>query len=78
VIELARGRGLAVEEAELPPAALDDADELFLVGTGLELTPVVELDGRAIGAGTVGPVTAALATAYGELVRSQGTPIYPG
>jgi len=36
------------------------SDECFLTGTAAELVPVVEVDGRAIGKGKPGPVTAKL------------------
>ena len=75
ILELAPGLGLEVEEAELDASALFEASELFLCGTGIEVQPVVELEGRAVGSGDVGPVTAAVAGAYGALVRSEGTPI---
>ena len=39
--------------------------------------PIVELDGRAIGAGTRGPVAARLQTLYEEVVIAEGEPI-PG
>jgi branched-chain amino acid aminotransferase len=33
------------------------ADEVFFVGTGAEVTPVVEVDDRSIGNGKPGPLT---------------------
>jgi branched-chain amino acid aminotransferase len=76
VVELAVSLGVPVEER---PFALFDvwtADEVILTGTGIEVQAVVEVDGRPIGSGVVGPVAGRLIEAYGEHVRSHGTPIW--
>jgi branched-chain amino acid aminotransferase len=49
------------------------ADEVFCTGTMGEIASVVEIDGRPIGAGSVGPVTLRTAALYQEHVRSNGT-----
>jgi branched-chain amino acid aminotransferase len=53
------------------------ADECFLTGTGAELGPVVEVDARPIGTGRPGPISLRLGQAFRELVRSEGTAVYP-
>ena len=78
VMDLARRRGLGVVERDLTTTEVINADEVFLTGTGTELTPVVEVDGRRIGAGEAGPVTSDLYEAYHALVHSEGTPIEEG
>ena len=45
------------------------ADEAFMTGTAAEVTPVRELDDRAIGDGKPGPVTKAMQRAYFALIR---------
>ncbi len=50
VVDLARGEGIEIVEAELTVADAWTADEIFLTGTGAEIVPVRELDGRSIGA----------------------------
>jgi len=60
VIELARGLGIPVEERAFTLAELQAADEVFLSGTTTEVRPSVEVDGRKIGDGRVGPVARAL------------------
>jgi D-alanine transaminase len=60
VIELGRELGLPVREQGITVAELARASELFLTGTTTDVTPIVELDGRAIGAGTPGRVARAL------------------
>ena len=70
VIELARGLGLPVREADLDLYDAATADEAFLTSTSLCLCPVVTVNGRPVGdAGQVyGPVTRRLIDAYRELV----------
>lgn len=67
VIELARGRGIAVREGLLPVADLRGADEVFLSSTGGGVIGISRVDGVAVGgrpAGVFGPVTAQLQSAY--------------
>jgi branched-chain amino acid aminotransferase len=62
-------------ERDLSTTEALNADEVFLTGTGTELTPVVEVDGRRIGTGAAGPVTTDLYESYQAVVHAQGTPI---
>ncbi len=67
VIELARGRGLAVREAPLPAADLRRADEVFLSSTGGGVIGISRVDGVPVGGrrdGEFGPVTRTLQDAY--------------
>lgn len=76
VLELARDLGLPAEERLLTLHDVYAADECFLTGTGAEVAPVVEVDGRTIGAGRPGPVTQRLNAAFRDLARRSGTPVY--
>ena len=76
VMELAAESGLKVSEPNLTRYDLFNADECFLTGTGAEVVPVVKIDGRVIGAGKPGPVTADLVTRYHALTKASGEPIY--
>lgn len=69
VLTLAREEGIAVVEQQFPREALLLADEAFLTGTAAEITPVREVDDRAIGNGSVGPVTRLLQERYFSVVR---------
>ncbi|MDR2013050.1 MAG: branched-chain amino acid transaminase [Rhodanobacter sp.] len=60
VITLAGKLGYAVEERDLPREALYTADEVFMVGTAAEITPVRSVDRKPVGAGKPGPITKAL------------------
>ena len=68
VLELARERGLAVEECVLEPEELLRADEAFLTSSLRALAPLVRVDGRAVGSGAPGPLTRRVMAAYAELV----------
>ncbi len=77
VLGLARVQGIPAEERVFTLHDVYTADECFLTGTGAEVGPVVEVDGRAVGDGRPGPITARLLAAFHEMVRREGTPIYP-
>jgi len=62
---------LTVAIEPLNPKRLPEADELFLCGTGLEIIPLISLDGKPIGKGTIGPITDRLARWYRDLVTGQ-------
>ncbi len=65
VLELARAAHLSTREMPLAPYDLYTADECFLSGTGTELVPVREIDGRALPA-CPGPVFERCARAFAE------------
>ncbi len=67
VMELARDRGIPIVERALIPSELESADEVFVTGTAVEVTPVSEIDDHRF---TVGPITLALIEDYDALVRA--------
>ena len=69
VMELAHAAGIECREATLTRYDLYTSDECFLTGTAAEVIPVVEIDGRKVGAGTPGPITARLTADFHTLVR---------
>jgi branched-chain amino acid aminotransferase len=75
ILELARRSGLDVREDPFTRLDVWTADECFITGTGAEVVPVVECDGRTIGDGRPGPVTRDLIRAFRELVAREGVPI---
>jgi branched-chain amino acid aminotransferase len=68
VMTLARERGLEAREELFSRDYVLTSDEAFLVGTGAEVTPVIELDNRKIGDGKRGPVTTELQQLYFDSV----------
>ena len=69
VIELAAQMGIACDQIPLTRHDVFIADECFLTGTAAEVIPVVKLDKRPIGGGSVGPVTQQLSAAFKKLVH---------
>jgi branched-chain amino acid aminotransferase len=68
VIALAGELGIPVVEKRITRDEVYIADEAFFTGTAAEVTPIREVDGRAIGSGTRGPVTARLQGLYFDQV----------
>jgi branched-chain amino acid aminotransferase len=73
VVTLAREMGLTVVEGRLTRDQLWLADEVFFTGTAAEVTPVREVDNRAIGEGTVGPITKRVQARFFEVARGSDT-----
>jgi branched-chain amino acid aminotransferase len=74
VIELARSKEIIAREKDF---TLDDvfmADEAFVTGTYGGLTSVVAVDGRTIGNGEPGPITALLAEARDQAFDDETRP----
>jgi len=74
VITLMRELGLDVTERLVARDELYMADEVFMVGTAAEVTPVREVDDRAVGAGARGPITARVQERYFQVVRGKEVP----
>ena len=70
VLELCRDLAIPAFEKPFSLTQVYDADEAFVTGTFGGLTPVVEVDGRAIGAAGQGPITTRLAARYAELIEA--------
>ena len=64
VMAIARALGLAVEERAFTPEELFAAREAFISGAGTLVLPVVAVDGRPIGNGGPGTITAELRRRY--------------
>lgn len=68
VITIAKDLGYQVVEQVLPREMLYVADEVFLVGTAAEVSPVRSVDKITVGAGRRGPITGALQKRFTEIV----------
>jgi branched-chain amino acid aminotransferase len=71
IMELARDAGVRVLERSIDRTELYVADEVFLCGTGAQVSPVIEIDHRPIGSGAVGPLTSRIKDAYFDAVRGR-------
>jgi len=67
LLELAAQAGIRAREAPLAPYDLYTADECFLTGTGAELIPVREVEGRPVQV-CPGPVYKGLLARYREVI----------
>lgn len=75
VLELCEELGIPAEVGDFSTTQLYTADEAFVTGTMGGLTPVVSVDGRTIGEGERGPITALLVDAYAKLTVGSGTAV---
>jgi branched-chain amino acid aminotransferase len=75
VLELAAEAGLDRDVRDFSLTDFYSADEVFVTGTMGGLVPVVAIDGRAIGDGKPGPVTARLMELFAALTARSGTPL---
>lgn len=75
--------GLMVTERQVGRTELYVADEVFLCGTGAQVSPVIEVDRRPVGSGKMGPITARIQQLYFQTVKGDHpkyrhwcTPVY--
>jgi branched-chain amino acid aminotransferase len=72
LMEIARNDlGREVVERSIDRTELYLADEVFLCGTGAQISPVIEIDRRPVGAGQPGALTRELARIYFDAVRGK-------
>jgi branched-chain amino acid aminotransferase len=84
MIELLRKElDVEVVERSIDRSELYIADEIFLCGTGAQISPVIDVDHRPIGDAQVGPVVSQLQKLYFDIVRGRSskyrswlTPVY--
>jgi len=72
IMELARTElGLETVVRSIDRTELYVAEEVFLVGTGAQVSPVTRIDHRPVGEGVVGPVTGRIKDVYFDAVRGR-------
>jgi branched-chain amino acid aminotransferase len=83
MFEVGERLGIPVEQRRIDRTELFGADEIFLCGTGVQVSPVTKVDGRTIGDGKMGEVTRSvqdlyLAAVHGEVDEFKHwlTPVY--
>lgn len=72
VLEIAGKDGITTCEHVITRHEVYNADECFLTGTAAEIIPVVKIDGRMIGTGKPGAMTAKLIEKFHALTRKDG------
>jgi branched-chain amino acid aminotransferase len=75
VLDLAAAAGITCRTGDYTLPELYTAEEAFVTGTMGGLTPVVRVDGRAIGDAIPGPVTKRLTALFADLTATTGTPV---
>ena len=78
VLDLAAAAGIPAVVGDYTLPQLYTADEAFVTGTMGGLVPVLRVDGRTIGDGTLGapgPVTKRLTALFADLTATTGTPV---
>ena len=71
VMTIARELGFDVREQTLPRETLYIADEVFFVGTAVEVTPIRSVDRVKVGRGRRGPVTEAIQQRFFQIVKGE-------
>jgi branched-chain amino acid aminotransferase len=77
VFEIVKRIGLRIMERLITAHELFNADEVFFSGTGAEIVPVTEVNGRAIGTGKPGAITARIRKEFQKFTSdpANGVPI---
>ena len=73
VFELAKSESIPVALRSCAKDELTELDEVMIIGTTVEVTPITRVDGLKIAGGEVGPVTRKLQKAFAEAVRREGS-----
>jgi branched-chain amino acid aminotransferase len=71
IVQLAKELGIEVIEKRITRDEVYTADEAFFTGTAAEVTPIRELDNRAIGTGSRGEMTEKLQSLYFDVVKGK-------
>ncbi|HEX7491827.1 MAG TPA: branched-chain amino acid transaminase [Candidatus Limnocylindrales bacterium] len=85
IMEIAAHLGITIKERQIDRSELYIADEVFLCGTGAQVSPVSSVDHRPVGDGRVGPMAKLISKTYFDAVRGRlpafrhwVTPVYKG
>ena len=71
LMELMANEGIEVRERSIDRSELYVADEVFVCGTGVQVSPAVEVDHRKVGSGAIGPVARLVRDRYFDAVRGR-------
>ena len=71
VIQIAKDKGIDVQERQITRDELYTADEIFFSGTAVEITPIRSVDKVVIGPGKRGEITTVIQETYSAIVRGE-------
>lgn len=69
VIQIAMDKKISISEQRFTRDEMYNADEVFLTGTAVEITPIREIDFRRIGSGKPGEITKKLQSTFFDIIR---------
>jgi branched-chain amino acid aminotransferase len=71
IMEILANEGVPTEVRSIDRSELYVADEALLCGTGVQVSPVVEVDHRLVGSGEIGPIGRLIRDRYFDAVRGR-------
>ena len=71
VMQIAKDKGIDIQERQITRDELYTADEIFFSGTAVEITPIRSVDKVAIGPGKRGEITTVIQETYSAIVRGE-------
>jgi branched-chain amino acid aminotransferase len=71
IMEILANEGIPFEVRSLDRSELYVADEVLLCGTGVQVSPVIEVDHRPVGSGEIGPISRIVRERYFDAVRGR-------
>jgi branched-chain amino acid aminotransferase len=71
LFEILKNEGIPYETRSIDRSELYIADEVLLCGTGVQVSPVVEVDHRKVGSGAIGPISSLIRERYFDAVRGR-------
>jgi branched-chain amino acid aminotransferase len=71
LMEMLVNEGIPVVERSIDRSELYVADEVLLCGTGVQVSPVIEVDHRPVGSGEIGPISRLIRDRYFDAVRGR-------
>jgi branched-chain amino acid aminotransferase len=75
ILRLLPMRGYKALEDNITLHDLWTCDEAFVCGTGAEIRPIIQVDGRTIGDGKMGPITGKVIELYSDYISTRGEKI---
>jgi branched-chain amino acid aminotransferase len=71
IMEMLANEGIPLVERSIDRSELYVADEVLLCGTGVQVSPVIEVDHRPVGSGEIGPISRLVRDRYFDAVRGR-------
>ena len=71
MFEILENEGIPHEVRSIDRSELYIADEVLLGGTGVQISPVIEVDHRKVGSGQIGPISSLVRERYFDAVRGR-------